>query len=78
MAANTTIAEELRRKLESMAGPDKSADDLANEAISAFIAKVEQDRDWRDLVTFGRKNGAASGYTEADVADLIKQTRSRR
>ena len=73
MAANTTIAEELRRKLESMAGPAKSADDLANEAISAFIAKVEQDRDWRDLVTFGRKNGAASGFTEADVADLIKQ-----
>lgn len=78
MSANTTIAEELRRKLESMAGPDRSADDLANEAISAFIANVEKDLDWRDLVTFGQKNGAASGVTEADVADLIKQTRSQR
>jgi hypothetical protein len=78
MAGNTAIAEELRRKLESMAAPDKSADDLANEAISAFIAKMEKDRDWRDLVTFGRKNGAASGFTVADVADHIKQTRGRR
>jgi hypothetical protein len=78
MAANTTIAEELRRKLEAMADPEKSADDLANEAVSAYIANVERERDRRDMVTFGRSNGAASGYREADVTDLIKQTRSRR
>jgi hypothetical protein len=75
MAANTTIAEELPCKLEAMAGPERSADDLANEAVSAYIAKVEQDRDWRDLVTFGQANGAAAGYRGTDVPDLLKRTR---
>jgi hypothetical protein len=59
VAANTTITEDLRRKLEALAGPDRTADDLANEAVASYISHQEKDRDWRDLVSFGQKSGAA-------------------
>ena len=75
MSANTTLSEDLRQKLEMLAGPDKTADDLANEVIARYIYQREQDRDWHDLVSFSRGNGVESGYTEADVVDLVHQTR---
>jgi len=78
MSANTTISEDLRQKLEALAGPDKTADDLANEAVTLYIRQREQDEDWRDLASFSRKNGAASGYTEADIVDLVHQIRRGR
>ena len=78
MSVTITISEDLRQKLETLAGPDKTADDLANEVIARYIQQREQDKDWRDLVSFSLKNGAASGYTEANMVDLIHQTRRER
>jgi hypothetical protein len=77
MVATTTISKDLRKKLESLVSPAKTADELANEIIAAYIRQQEKERDWLDLVNFGLKNGADSHYTEADVVDLVLQTRKR-
>lgn len=43
MSANITISDELRRKLETLAGANKTADDLANEAVARYIPQIERD-----------------------------------
>lgn len=78
MAANTNIADDLRRRLETLSTPGKSADDLANEAIALYLRNKEQDKDWADLVAFGINNGASSGYSEHDVAKVVRQVRKSR
>ena len=75
MAANTTISHDLRQKLELFAGPDKTADELANEIIAEYVREQEKDWDWRDSINFARKNGEESVYTEADVPQLVQQIR---
>ena len=32
-------------------------------------------RSWQDLLAYGRENGRTSGYSEADVPELIQQWR---
>lgn len=70
MAANIIhVSDELLAYLQAKAlAEGKSVDELAEEALRKGLG----DRDWQDLLNYGRKTGAASGYTEADVPELVR------
>jgi len=74
MAAQNTIhvSDELLAKWQAKAAAEgKSVDELAEEALREGL----EDRAWRDLLEYGRKNGAASGYTEEDVPEIVRNRR---
>jgi hypothetical protein len=50
------------------AAEGKTVDELAELTLRRGL----EDRAWQDLLEYGRKDGAASGYTEDDVPGLIK------
>jgi hypothetical protein len=77
MAANTSITEETRRKLEALAGPGK-ADELAEQVLSAYLIRREAVRELDDLATWGKMNARRRGFKASDVARAIAETRAER
>jgi hypothetical protein len=66
------VSDELLAELQAKAAAEgKTVDELAEVALRKGL----EDRAWQDLLEYGRKNGAASGYTEDDVPGLIKEWR---
>ncbi len=75
MQNNIHVPDELFAELEAKAELEgKSVDDL----VSETLRKGLEDDSWRDLLEYGRRKGLESGYTEADVPDLVKQWRRER
>jgi plasmid stability protein len=59
---------ELREKA---ASEGKSIDELAEEALRKGL----EEHSWQDLLEYGLQTGSASGYTEADVPEIVKNQR---
>jgi hypothetical protein len=78
MAANTIhISDELLADLQAKAAADgKTVDELAEETLRKGLQDREgQDRQWQDLLAYGRETGRASGYSEEDVPQVVKEWR---
>jgi plasmid stability protein len=73
MAANNLhVPEELLADLRAKAlAEGKTVDELAEETLRQGLA----DRQWQDLLAYGRETGRASGYTEEDVPRVVKEWR---
>jgi hypothetical protein len=73
MAANNLhVPEELLADLQAKAlAEGKTVDELAEETLRQGLA----DRQWQDLLAYGRETGRASGYTEEDVPRVVKEWR---
>ena len=73
MAANIIhVSDELLADLQTKAlAEGKTVDQLAEEALRKGL----EDRAWQDLLDYGRKTGAASRYTEADVPEIVRNRR---
>jgi hypothetical protein len=73
MAANNVhVSDELLTELQSKAAAEgKTVDELAEEALRKGL----EERQWQDLLSYGRETGRASGYTEADVPEIVKKRR---
>jgi len=66
------VSDELLAEQQAKAAAEgKTVDELAEEALRQGL----KDRSWRDLLESGRKNGAASGYTEDDVPEIVRNRR---
>ena len=78
MSANTTISENIRKKLEALAGPDKTADDLANEVLSRYISRREAARELNELSEWGQKQSRERGDKPSDVFQAIDESRRER
>jgi hypothetical protein len=77
MAANTSITEETRRKLEALAGPGK-ADELAEQVLSAYLIRQEAGGELADLAAWGKMHTKRRGFKASDVARAIAETRAER
>jgi hypothetical protein len=73
MAANNLhIPDELLADLQAKAlAEGKTVDELAAETIRTGLA----DRQWQELLAYGRETGRASGYIEEDVPRVVKEWR---
>jgi hypothetical protein len=70
---NVHVSDELLAELQAKAQAEgKTVDELADEALRNGL----EDRDWQDLLVYGRQTGRESGYTEADVPEIVKKRRS--
>jgi len=66
------VSDELLAELQAKAAAEgTTVDELAEEALRQGL----EDRSWRDLLEYGRKNGAAFGYTEDDVPEIVRNRR---
>ena len=69
---NLHVPDELLAELQAKAAAEgTTVDELAEQALRKGL----EDRAWRDLLEYGRKNGAASGYTEDDVPEIVRNRR---
>ena len=72
MERTIRLPDDLLAQIEgSAAQQGQSLDQWLEETLRAQF----EDRSWRDLLEYGRTKGRESGYTEADVPNLIKQWR---
>jgi len=69
---NVHVSDELLAELHAKAAHEgKTVDELAEEALRTGL----EERSWQDLLEYGRQTGRASGYTEADVPEIVKNRR---
>lgn len=69
---NLHISDDLLAELRSKAAQEgKTVDELADDALRKGL----EDREWQDLLAYGRERGRASGYTEEDVSRVVKEWR---
>lgn len=61
---------ELRAKAEAQG---KTVDELAE----AALRKGLEEQTWQDLLTYGLERGRASGYSEDDVPQVVRENRRR-
>ncbi len=73
MSANIIhVSDQLLADLQAKAlAEGKTVDELAEEALRRGL----DDGAWQDLLDYGLKTGAASGYTEEDVPELVRNRR---
>ena len=66
------VSDELLAELQSKAAAEgKTVDELAEQALRRGL----EEQSWQDLLAYGRETGRASGYTEADVPEIVKNRR---
>lgn len=66
------VSGELLAELQARAAAEgKTVDELAEEALRKGL----EERQWHDLLAYGRETGRASGYTEADVPEIVANRR---
>ena len=69
---NLHVPDDLLAELQAKAAAEgKSVDEIAADALRKGL----EERSWRELLEYGRRTGRESGYTEADVPDIIKRRR---
>ena len=69
---NVHVSAELLAELQSTAAAEgRTVDELAEEALRKGL----EERSWQDLLAYGRETAQASGYTEADVPEIVKNRR---
>jgi plasmid stability protein len=66
------VSDELLAELQSKAAAEgKTVDALAEEALRKGL----EERSWQDLLAYGRERGRASGITEEQVPDAVREWR---
>lgn len=77
MAAQDTIhvSEELLAELRSRAEREGK---LLNQVAEELLRRGLDDIAWQQLLEYGRQTGEASGYTEADVPEIVRRRREIR
>lgn len=66
------VSDELLAELRARAAAEgKTVDELAEEALRKGL----EEQQWQDLLAYGRETGRASGYTEADVPEIVANRR---
>ena len=66
------VSEELLAELQAKAATEgKTVDELVEEALRTSLL----DRSWQELLAYGRERGEASGYTEEDVPEVVRENR---
>jgi hypothetical protein len=66
------VSDELLAELQTKAAAEgKTVDELAEEALRKGL----EEREWRELLAYGRETGRASGYAGADVPGIVKNRR---
>ena len=69
---NVHVSDELLVELRQQAlAAGKTVDEMAEEALRKGL----EERQWEDLLAYGRETGIASGYTEEDVPEIVKNRR---
>ena len=69
---NVHVSDELLAELRVKAQVEgKTVDELAEEALRRGL----EERDWQDLLAYGRQTGRESGHTEVDVPVIVKKRR---
>ena len=72
---NLYVPNELLAELQAKAAAEgKTVDQLAAEALRRGL----KEREWQDLLAYGRERGEASGYAEEDVPRLVREWRLER
>jgi predicted transcriptional regulator len=68
------VSDELLAELQAKAASEgKTVDALAEEALREGL----KDRSWQELLAYGRERGEASGYTDEDVPNVVRENRLR-
>jgi len=66
------VSDELLAELQAKAQAEgKTVDELADEALRKGL----EERSWQDLLAYGRERGRASGCTEEDIPQVVKEWR---
>jgi len=66
------VSGELLAELQAKAQTEgKTVDELAEEALRKGLEEWA----WQDLLAYGLETGRESGYSEADVPDIVKKRR---
>jgi len=66
------VSDELLAELQAKAAVEgRTVDELAEEALRKGL----EDRAWQDVLEYGRQTGRASGHTETDVPDIVRNRR---
>ena len=64
-----TLSDELVERLQAAAQVEgKTLEQWLDDTVKARA----DDRQWRDLLAYGRETGRSSGYTEEDVPQIVK------
>ena len=75
---NIALTPDLFKRIEDLAGPDRTADEVANEAVQRYVDAQESIRDLRSFVARNRKDMEARGVKESDIAAEIAADRKER
>jgi hypothetical protein len=68
------VSDELLAELQAKAAAEgKTVDQFAEESLRKGL----EERSWRDLLAYGRERGQASGFTEEDVPNVVRENRRR-
>ena len=74
MSGNLRVSDELMSELRTKAEAEgKTVDELAETALRKGL----EERAWQDLLAYGRERGEASGYSEAEVPEIVRENRVR-
>jgi len=69
---NVHVSDELLAELQAKAHAEgKTVDQLAEDTLR----KALEERSWQELLEYGQERGRASGYTEEDVPQVVKEWR---
>ena len=75
---NIALAADLFKRIEDLAGTDRTVDEVASEAIQRYVDAQENIRDLRSFVARNRKDMEARGVKESDIAAEIAADRKER
>ena len=68
------ISDELLAELRAKAqAQGKTVDELAEAALRRGL----EEKTWQDILAYGLERGRASGYTEDDVPQVVRENRRR-
>ena len=72
MERTISLPDELFAQIEGNAEQQgKSLDQWIEESLRAQL----EERSWRDLLDYGHQTGRSSGYSEADVPEIVRKRR---
>jgi predicted transcriptional regulator len=75
---NIALAPDLLKRIEDLAGPDRTVDEVANEAIQRYVDAQENIRGLRSLVAENRAEAIKDGWTERSIASVVKKHRQEK
>ncbi len=79
MRTSITIPDDLLPRLEELARADnRSAEDLASEALAQYVDSREAALELRSLSKWGREHAKRAGYKRTDIPRAIKDLRRGR